>query len=243
LDRGWGDTTDFFADTVGADELKVYVVDTDNRRLSYLRSWASDRPELPLAQDDATAKTLAAAQATPLGESEVDVVIEGGRAETMTVVAIEAVIHKSGSALDGTLVLPRDAGGETDGPVNLGFDLDGPDLRARKVENGKLTTEPYLAQQGLEVASGEKVRLTLAGFTDLAARQWTVRIDVLVGGTRRSIVVGDPKNPFRVTGVSARYAAFYRWAGSGLEELRPEDVCGADCRTALDHTGHPRRSP
>jgi hypothetical protein len=188
-----------------------------------------------IADPVAVSDFLAERGAVRVRETRRNVLIQNDRGETVTIVAITAVVAHRSAPFSGALVSGVDGGGPTEAPVTVGFDLDSPDLSARTIEKGKLSYEPYLVSNGLQLTPGESLRFVFVGRSETHAVDWTVEITYVADCGRNSQMVtqSDGKR-FTTTAVNARYGEYYRWTGdNGLVPVPAADLCSSDCRTPV----------
>jgi hypothetical protein len=140
--------------------------------------------------------------------------VEGNTLKDVTIVSIRARVVRRGPDLRGAAITC--AGGGEISPVRLTFDLDRSDGVALRVRGDGKTVGPYFGQgYAISVRKGEVVPLLVTAETKNSFVAWKISIDLVIDGKRRSVIVDDDGQPFRVTAPRCGgnvYAPEYEWA-------------------------------
>lgn len=191
--------------------------------------WASDAPlpsELIGSTDsDAIGTRLSSAGFVAVNRSVVEVVIRNNRSETAVITSIKSVIVHTGPAKSATLVVPETGGGQTEGPISIGFKLDSPDHEAFASDG----QSHYLDANGLELAAGETLRVNAIGGVSSTYVEWHLRVEFVLDGKARSLDIGSA-SPFRTTAALTTYPNVFSWTFGGLKQMSPQEFCSGDCK-------------
>ncbi|SMD27519.1 hypothetical protein [Kibdelosporangium aridum] len=169
---------------------------------------------------------LTSVDAVPLGGAEVDLTIEGNRHESVIIEGISARVVKRTAAPRGTFLF-NNLGGGPEEKIELQFDLDSPDKRARKLGSGAAVFEEG---NYIEVRRGEKLVFTFHGITrQRHLYEWLIDLVVQVGRQRTTVTVGA-EAPYSVTGPVEEYAAYFARDFDGpLRAVSAGEACPKGC--------------
>lgn len=138
------------------------------------------------------------------------ITIEGSTSHDVVITDMRAEVLDEEPNVSGTYLHAPPQGGE---PVLVfGFDLDEPDRPARVLEEGRLRTR-YFADNAITLTDGEAVVIQLQAYAERAHYTWAIRMDLVIDGEPRSVLVQQESGPFEITGRNERYGAEYHWAG------------------------------
>jgi hypothetical protein len=125
------------------------------------------------------------------------IILQGNRNEAVRIVNIQpAQLHRV-PPLNGVL-FDIGAQGENSN-IQMGFDLDQPTPQALAFHDTTLTNEPYFATHSISLAKGEQAVLIVQAKTSCYSADFKLRVNYLINGQAKSVIIGDHARPFRVT--------------------------------------------
>jgi hypothetical protein len=146
----------------------------------------------------------------PLETAEVTVVLIGNRSN-LRIVDIQPRVLDRKPVSDGALLLYTPAG-EAD-TVEVTADLDEPAPRFTSTEDPDTT---YFRKKQIDLKRDERVTLSMAITGTAAYYAFDLQVTVLAEDrTEQMTIRGPDKTPFRVTGISGKYHAYYTTAPLG----------------------------
>ncbi|MER5622013.1 hypothetical protein ABT061_13325 [Streptosporangium sp. NPDC002544] len=136
-------------------------------------------------------------------------IIEGSRTEAVRIVGIRARVLKVTPVISGTLFRYGPQGEEKS--LKVGFDLKSPNPIAREVLDSLSPTVKlgayYFASQSELLKKGESKVFEITTIAGPHTYEWDIQIDLAAQGRTWSIY--RPDKPFRVSGLSGKYAHQY----------------------------------
>jgi hypothetical protein len=223
---------DRFGDRTGSAPVLVQPITLSAS--SSLNSWALETA-LPA---DLAATTVTREQfnrfidssgAVPVGNTRIDVALEGNRNESVIIEQISARVIESFAPPSGTIILPEPAGGPGF-RVTLGFNLDEANPSARIPDGKGALGEPFNQKNYFEVNKNEKFVFSFYGTAKTkTAYRWVIDLSLIVGSQHKILTVGDPNKSYTLTGPTNTYLSYYQWTGSSLEPKTAQELCGNDC--------------
>jgi hypothetical protein len=128
--------------------------------------------------------------------SIVKIVVEGNRDSAVRILGIRALKHCQ-SPLIGTLFLDPAAG--ADDNIMIGFDLDSADTNARVATQVSIGQRPYFSSKTISLKAKEQQVLQVFARTHRYYCEYRLQMTVLDEGKTVTEVIGNGKEPFRVT--------------------------------------------
>lgn len=192
-----------------------------------------DRSDLRSMDQRGIRDLLAASRAVPLGVAQVEVTLEGNRAESVIVESIEARVVSRAPAPAGTFISGPTFGGPNP-TINLGFDLDSGDKRARLPAADGSLGEVFGNKQYVEIRRDEKLVFMFYGVAKQPyLYRWVIDFTVQVGDRRTVVTVGNDSN-YAVSGPVAQYARYYDRGEWAIAPTTAAHACPSGCVSAVN---------
>lgn len=232
-----GDVRDALEDVSGDAPVRVHPFLPEVTILKHpwvLPDALSDRSDLHTMDQGGLRDLLGGSHAVPLGVGLVEVTIEGDRTDSVIVESIEArLVVPRAPAPTGTFISEPKFGGPLP-TINLGFDLDSGDKRARlPAEDGSLG-EIFGQQQYIEIKRDEKLVFMFYGVAKKPyLYRWVIDLTVQVGDRHTVVTIGED-SPYSVSGPAARYTRYYDRAEWTIAPTTSEVACPGGCVAAVN---------
>jgi hypothetical protein len=154
--------------------------------------------------------------------------LEGNRHESVIIERISARVLDRNDAPRGTIISGPQFGGPNP-RINLGFDLDKADKRARIPNPDGTLGEVFGKKDYLEIRKGEKLVFSFNGATRMPyVYRWVIEFAVQIGDQHSVVTVGMVE-PYIVAGPVGTYASYYARGEWQIEPATADKVCSGAC--------------
>lgn len=158
-----------------------------------------------------------AAGAVDVGRSLYNAVLEGRTHRDVAITDMRAKILKRTSPLTGAEISCQSAGALD--AIGVGFNLDEPDPRARKLKDlfSDLGALYFGGGNVVTLRKAEVQPVQIAGFASRDYVEWEIHARAVIDGKEEELIIDNNGEPFRLTGAppksngAPQYDRYYEW--------------------------------
>ncbi|GIH23468.1 hypothetical protein Aph01nite_17780 [Acrocarpospora phusangensis] len=152
------------------------------------------------------------------------VIVENRMPADVAVVGIAFKLLEKRNPPAGTAVWLNPQGGET--VVQLGFDLDSFNSRARAIAPDQELGADYFAQNRVLLKPGEQIEFSMRGDATRQLYLWRAEISLYVGGTVKKVMAPpEHERPFATTGLAKTFTSAFDNHAGDIKRVDPGLFC------------------
>jgi hypothetical protein len=201
----------------------------DSKTFLVGRTWAIPREHAitgpSVTWDDAW--KIARTTGVEVGDSRTKMAIKSRQAG-VTITGMSARVVGRSEPPAGTVLLAAPLGGIPEPTVNVRFQVDSLDKRARRTLD---PTRFYFDDESIVMSGDQVLVMGIYGASKSLRYQWVIDVEMVVNGERREETVAAER-PLEVTGPARQYSTAYTLVNANAEQLSatdPAELCHGDC--------------
>ncbi|MBP2329533.1 hypothetical protein JOF56_009918 [Kibdelosporangium banguiense] len=163
-----------------------------------------------------------------VGHARLKLAIKSRQAGEVIITGMSARVLGKSDPPAGTVLVEAPQGGDPVPTINVRFEVDSPDTRARSTTD---RTSFYFDDRSIVMSGNQIMVVGVTGSSRSLRYQWVIDVEMVVDRKRRVETVAAER-PLEVTGPARRYSTAYSLVDSDTGQLsaaNPAGLCRGDC--------------